>query len=48
MSHKLTHPESDQTIEVEADRVEMYRSQGWETAPTAKDPEPADDKPAKK
>ena len=40
MAYKLTHPESDQTIEVTADRVPMYESQGWQTAPTAKDPEP--------
>lgn len=40
MAYKLTHPESDQTIEARADMVEMYKSQGWETAPTANDPEP--------
>ena len=48
MAFKMTHPDSTSEIKVDADRVEMYRSQGWETAPTAKDPEPADDKPAKK
>ena len=40
MSYKLTHPESDQTIEVEADMVATYETQGWERAKTAKDPEP--------
>ena len=26
---KMTHPDSNQTIEVEPDRQEMYLSQGW-------------------
>lgn len=39
MAYKMTHPESDQTIEARADMVAMYESQGWETAPTAKAPE---------
>jgi hypothetical protein len=38
MSYKLTHPESDLTVEVEADMVAVYETQGWETAPTAKTP----------
>lgn len=46
MAYKMTHPETDAEIEVEAESVSTYRTQGWETAPTAKDPEP--DKPAKK
>ena len=29
MAHHLTHPLSDQTIEVEAEQVPMYLSQGW-------------------
>ena len=39
MSYKMTHPDSDVDIEVRADQVKMYESQGWETAPTAKSPE---------
>jgi hypothetical protein len=38
MSYKLTHPDSDQTIEVSKEAVALYESQGWETAPTAKAP----------
>lgn len=44
MLYKLTHPDSTQEIKVEADQVEMYESQGWETAPTAKTPAKSDDK----
>lgn len=40
MAYKLTHPDSDLQIEVEADMVATYATQGWETAPIAKDPEP--------
>lgn len=38
MAYKLTHPESDLEIEVDASMVATYVSQGWETAPTAKTP----------
>ena len=38
MAYKLTHPESDLEIKVDAEMVPMYESQGWETAPTAKTP----------
>lgn len=38
MAYKMTHPDSDQEIEVNAEQVAMYESQGWETAPTAKPP----------
>lgn len=38
MAYKMTHPDSDQTIEADASAVAMYESQGWETAPTAKAP----------
>jgi hypothetical protein len=31
MAWKMTHPDSDQTIEVEADAVPMYQTQGWLT-----------------
>lgn len=31
MAYHLTHPESKQEIEVEADRVPMYKTQGWQT-----------------
>lgn len=40
MAYKLTHPDSDLTIESEAEQVPMYLSQGWETRPGAKPPEP--------
>lgn len=39
MAYKMTHPDSDQTIEANADQVASYESQGWETAKTAKSPE---------
>lgn len=38
MAYRMTHPDSDHEIEVNAEQVEMYLSQGWETAPTAKPP----------
>lgn len=41
MAYKMTHPNGGE-IKTTADRVAMYESQGWETAPTAKKP-PADD-----
>ena len=44
MAYKLTHPDSDLEIQVEADMVSVYESQGWETKPTAKAPEKSDDK----
>ena len=44
MAYKMTHPDSKRRIDVNADQVAMYQSQGWETAPTAKDPEPAEKK----
>lgn len=40
MAYKMTHPDSKVEIEVPAEYVDMRKSQGWETAPTAKDPEP--------
>ncbi len=40
MAYNLTHPESDQRIEVDAAQVPMYQSQGWQTAPTAKPVDP--------
>lgn len=39
MAYKLTHPDSDVEIKVDASMVPMYESQGWETAPTAKAPD---------
>jgi hypothetical protein len=36
MAYKLTHPDSDQEIEVDADQVPIYTAQGWQTKPTAK------------
>lgn len=47
MAYKLTHPESDQEIEVEASSVATYESQGWETAPNVKSPAEVDE-PKKK
>ena len=44
MAYKMTHPDSDQTIEVDKSAVATYESQGWETAPTAKTPAKSDDK----
>ena len=44
MAYKLTHPDSSLEIEVEAEQVATYESQGWETAPTAKTPAKSDDK----
>lgn len=38
MSYHLTHPDSDQEIEVETEQVPIYLSQGWETKPGAKPP----------
>lgn len=43
MAYKLTHPDADQEIEVSADMVAMYETQGWETKPNAKPPAPADE-----
>jgi hypothetical protein len=40
MAWKLTHPDSDQTIEVEADSVQVYVSQGWETVSGRTPPAP--------
>ena len=49
MAYHLTHPNSpDHEIEVAADQVPMYASQGWETKPGAKPAdEVAPEKPAK-
>lgn len=38
MAYKLTHPDSDQTIEAEADQVSLYTEQGWQTKPGVKPP----------
>lgn len=38
MAYTLTHADSKTEIEVRSDEVAMYRSQGWETKPTAKAP----------
>jgi len=43
MAYHLKHPESDVEIEVEADRVPMYISQGWETKPGVKVPTQGDE-----
>lgn len=39
MSYKLTHPDSEQEIEVEAERVSLYLAQGWRTKKGVKAPE---------
>lgn len=39
MAYTLRHPESDAEIQVEADMVSVYETQGWETKPNAKAPE---------
>ena len=44
MPYKMTHPDSDLSIEVNADQVANYESQGWETAPTVKSPTEDDSK----
>lgn len=38
MAYRLTHPDSEQEIEVDAESVANYVSQGWETKPNAKPP----------
>lgn len=43
MAYKLSHPQSDQQIEVNADDLEPYLSQGWETKPGANLPNPDED-----
>lgn len=44
MSYKMTHPDSKIEIEVRADQVAMFETQGWETSPNAKPPTEGDDK----
>lgn len=36
MAHKLTHPDSDQEIEVGTEQVALYTSQGWQAKSDAK------------
>jgi hypothetical protein len=36
MAYRLTHPDSKQEIEVAAEQVPLYSSQGWQTKPNAK------------
>ena len=43
MAYKLTHADTTTEIEVEAEMVATYVTQGWETKPTAKAPD-ADEK----
>lgn len=38
MAYRLTHPDSKQEIEADADSVHMYLSQGWQTKPGAREP----------
>lgn len=44
MAFKMTHPDSKAEIEVDAQAVAVYETQGWETAPTAKSPTDDDSK----
>lgn len=44
MAYKLTHRETGETLEADAQHVAMYQTQGWETAPTAKAPDADDGK----
>lgn len=44
MAYHLTHPDSDLEIEVTAEQVPLYTSQGWQTKPTAKPVETDDTK----
>lgn len=46
MAFHLTHPDSKQEIEVEAEQVPLYTAQGWRTKPGAKVPA-TDDAPTK-
>ena len=43
MAFKLTHPDSEQEIEVSREQVPMYQTQGWQTKSGAKAPDPEDD-----
>lgn len=45
MAYHLTHPDSEQEIEREADQVASYVAQGWETKPGA-NPPPSTEVPA--
>lgn len=38
MPYKMTHPKSSTEVEVNADQVKNYQSQGWQTKPTATPP----------
>ena len=42
MAYKLTHPDSNQEIEREADQLDQYVTQGWETKPGARPPAESD------
>ena len=43
MAFKLTHPDSEQEIEVSREQVPMYQTQGWQTKPNAQSPDPDKD-----
>lgn len=43
MPYRLNHPASDHEIEVEADAVPTYLSQGWKAKPTANPPKSDED-----
>lgn len=43
MAYHLTHPDSKQEIEVDAERVALYTAQGWQLRPRAAEPETPDE-----
>lgn len=43
MAYKMSHPDSNLEIEVNAEQVATYESQGWKTATTVKSPTEDDD-----
>lgn len=44
MAYRLTHPDSKQEIEVDAEQVPLYAAQGWQTKPGATPPTPTNEK----
>lgn len=43
MAYELIHPDSEKSVEVAADQVANYVSQGWEKKPGAKAPAKSSD-----
>lgn len=40
--HRLTHPETKQTVETTDEHLAMYQSQGWVEVKPAEKPDPKD------